>query len=164
MIKNKSLHLVKADKTNFWPLLDLTVTEEQEEFVASNAVSLAQAYDVTAKGRFVQAFGIYDNDTPVGFAMIGHKSEEYEGMAPVYHHSYCLWRFMIDQRYQKRGYGRDAIQLLIDYVKIFPDGEEKLFSTSYVQGNDIAAKLYRELGFEENGEMDGDETVLVMEI
>ena len=40
-IKNKGLHLVKADINNFWPLMDLRTTKEQEDFVASNAVSLA---------------------------------------------------------------------------------------------------------------------------
>ena len=82
-LKNKDLHLVKADKENFWTLLDLKVAKEQKNFVASNAVSLAQAYDTLADGKFVQAFGIWDGETPVGFAMIGHNSEEYEEMAEL---------------------------------------------------------------------------------
>ena len=57
-LKNKGLHLVKADKENFWTLMDLRVSKDQEEFVASNSVSLAQAYDTLADGRFVQPFGI----------------------------------------------------------------------------------------------------------
>ena len=80
-LKNKGLHLVKADKENFWPLIDLRVAKDQEDFVASNAISLAQAYDTLADSKFVQAFGIWDGATPVGFAMIGHNSEEYEEMA-----------------------------------------------------------------------------------
>ena len=163
-LKNKNLHLVKLNIENFWPLMDLRVTKEQEDHVASNSVSLAQAYDTTADGKFVQCFGIYDGDTPVGFAMIGHNSEEYEGMADVYRHSYNLWRYMVDQRYQKRGYGRDALKLLLDYIRTFPDGEEELWSTSWVEGNDIAAKLYRDFGFEENGEKDGDEIVAVFKL
>ena len=109
-LKNKDLHLVKADKENFWTLMDLRVSKDQEEFVAPNSVSLAQAYDTRADGKFVQPFGIWDGDTPVGFAMIGHNSEEYEEMAEVYRHSYCLWRFMIDRKRQKAGVayeGRD---------------------------------------------------------
>lgn len=43
-LKNKGLHLVKTDKENFWTLMDLRVAKGQENFVASNAVSLAQAY------------------------------------------------------------------------------------------------------------------------
>ena len=71
---------------------------------------------------------------------------------------------MIDYRYQKRGYGRDAMKLLYDYILTFPDGKEELWSTSYVEGNDNAAKMYRDLGFEPNGEKDEDEIVLVMKL
>ncbi len=163
-IRNKGLHLVKVNTRNFRALMDLRVSKEQENFVASNAISLAQAYDTVAKGKFVQCFGIYDGKTPVGFAMIGHNSEEYEEMAEVYRHSYCLWRFMIDQRYQKRGYGRDALKLLFDYVMSFPDGKEELWSTSYEPENDVAAKLYHDFGFAENGEKDGDEIVAVLKL
>ena len=163
-LKNKGLHLVKTDKENFWTLMDLRVAKGQENFVASNAVSLAQAYDTLADGKFVQAFGIWDGATPVGFAMIGHNSEEYEEMADVYRHSYCLWRFMIDQRYQKRGYGRDALKLLLDYIRSFPDGEEELWSTSWEPENEVAAKLYHDFGFIENGEKDGDEIVAVLKL
>ena len=148
-LKNKDLHLVKADKENFWTLMDLRVSKDQEEFVAPNSVSLAQAYDTRADGKFVQSFGIWDGDTPVGFAMIGHNSEEYEEM---------------DQRYQKRGYGRDALKLLLDYIRTFPDGVESLWSTSWEPGNDVAAKLYHDFGFIENGEKDGDEIVAVLEL
>ncbi|MBR2570569.1 MAG: GNAT family N-acetyltransferase [Clostridia bacterium] len=163
-LRNQGLHLVKADAQNFWSLMDLRVAKEQERFVASNAVSLAEAYDTRADGRFVQCFGICDGENPVGFAMIGHNSEEYEGMAEVYRHSYNLWRFMIDRRYQKRGFGRDALKLLLDYVRSFPDGAEALWSTSWVPGNEAAAKLYRDFGFVENGEKDGDEIVAVMKL
>ena len=50
-LNNKGLHLVKADKENFWTLMDLRVSKDQEEFVASNSVSLAQAYDTQARLR-----------------------------------------------------------------------------------------------------------------
>ena len=52
-LKNKGLHLVKANKGNVWELMDLRVAKDQENFVASNAVSLAQAYDTLADGKFV---------------------------------------------------------------------------------------------------------------
>ena len=42
-LKNKGLHLVKTDKENFWTLMGLRVAKDQKNFVAANAVSLAQA-------------------------------------------------------------------------------------------------------------------------
>ena len=153
-IKNEAIRLVKVNDDNFVDLMDLETAESQKGYVASNTVSMAQAYAVLASGKFVQCFGIYDGDTPVGFAMIGHRSEEYEGMAEVYRHSYYLWRFMIDQRYQGKGLGRDALKLLLDYVRTFPDGKEEAWSTSYDGDNEAAKHLYTSFGFVPNGEKD----------
>ena len=163
-LRNKGLHLVKADRENFWEMMKLRVSKEQEDFVASNAVSLAQAYDCHADGKYAQCFGLCDGETLVGFAMIGHDSEDYEDIPEVYAHSYCLWRYMIDRRYQKRGYGRDGLKLLLDYVRSAPDGEESLWSTSYEPENEVAAKLYASFGFVPNGELDGDEIVAVRDL
>ena len=58
----------------------------------------------------------------------------------------------------------DALRLLLDYVLTFPDGEEALWSTSYEPENDVAAKLYHDFGFAENGEKDGDEIVAVLKL
>lgn len=155
-LKNKAIRLEKVNDENFIDLMDLKVAESQKNYVASNTVSMAQAYATLTSGRFVQCFGIYDGDTAVGFAMIGHRSEEYEGMAEVYRHSYYLWRFMIDQRYQGKGLGRDALKLLLDYVLTFPDGEEDTWSTSYDWDNEAAKHLYNSFGFVPNGEKDSN--------
>jgi diamine N-acetyltransferase len=155
-LKNKGIRLEKVNDNNFVDLMKLEVAESQKDYVASNTVSMAQAYAVNASGRFVQCFGIYDGDTAVGFAMIGHHSEEYNGMAEIYRHSYYLWRFMIDHRFQGKGFGRDALNLLLDYVLSFPDGEEDTWSTSYDQENEAARHLYASFGFAPNGEKDSD--------
>ena len=155
-LKNKGIRLEKVNDNNFVDLMNLEVAESQKDYVASNTVSMAQAYAVNASGRFVQCFGIYDGDTAVGFAMIGHHSEEYNGMAEIYRHSYYLWRFMIDHRFQGKGFGRDALNLLLDYVLSFPDGEEDTWSTSYDQENEAARHLYASFGFAPNGEKDSD--------
>ena len=147
---------IVGDKTIKDAFLKLELAESQKDYVASNTVSMAQAYAVNASGRFVQCFGIYDGDTAVGFAMIGHHSEEYNGMAEIYRHSYYLWRFMIDHRFQGKGFGRDALNLLLDYVLSFPDGEEDTWSTSYDQENEAARHLYASFGFAPNGEKDSD--------
>ena len=155
-LKNKNVRLEKVNPDNFDDLYDLEVTEPQKNFVASNRYSMAEAYAHVSNGDFVQCFGIYDGETPVGFAMIGHRSEEYKGMAEVYRHSYYLWRFMIDRRYQGKGLGRDALKLLLDYILTFPDGEEDAWSTSYEPENEAAKHLYTSFGFVPNGEKDSD--------
>ena len=78
--------------------------------------------------------------------------------------NYLIWRLMIDNRYPKRGYGREAIKLALDFIRTWPCGKAEYCSLSYEPENEVARKLYRSCGFVENGEMDGDEIVAVLKL
>ena len=113
----------------------------------------------------------YSNDKrPVGFLMIGfNEAAMYENWDDVEApkslvNNYSIWRLMIDKRYQKRGYGREAIKLALDFIRTWPCGKAEYCSLSYEPENNVARELYRSLGFMENGEMDGDEIVAVMKL
>ena len=162
--KHKGLRLVDVTTDNYWELGHLTVKEEQKDYVGPNFYGMAYAYATLAEGKFAKVFGIYDGDQAVGMAMIGHNSFSYEGCPEACKHSYDLWRLMIDEDYQGQGYGKDAIKLLLDYMLTFPDGREDLLTTCYVEGNEAAKHLYLSFGFVPNGEVDGDEIVLVLPI
>jgi diamine N-acetyltransferase len=125
------------------PILELEVEADQKQhYPRSNAYSIAEAY--FAPDAWFR--GIYAGETPVGFVMLSLIPERAE---------YFLWRLMIDRRYQRRGYGREAMHLVIDYVRTLPDATE--FYTSHLRGNPGAAALYRDLGFRYTGdETDGD--------
>ena len=97
-----TLREVTAD--TFWPIAQLKVRPDQEQFVAPNAFSIAEAY-FEPKAWFR---AIYADETPVGFVMLLDDTEKPE---------YYLWRYMIDERYQKLGFGRQALLLVIDYVR-----------------------------------------------
>jgi diamine N-acetyltransferase len=99
------LRLRDVDKDNFKECIALDVNEDQRSFVAPNIRSLAQAYVSRDEAK---VFSLYDEDLMVGFAMlyVDHKVNEYE-----------LWRFMIDRRYQHKGYGRAALGKIIDYFR-----------------------------------------------
>ena len=71
---------------------------------------------------------------------------------------------MIDKRYQGRGYGREAIRLALDFIRTWPCGKAEYCEISYEPENENAAKLYHSMGFEENGETDGDEIVAVLKL
>ena len=96
----------------------LSVREDQRGFVASNAVSIAQAH--FSDHAWFRA--IYSGDTPVGFAMIEDRPEKTE---------YFLWRFMIDAEHQGQGVGRMAVELLIDHVKGRPGAPPLLHHYTY---------------------------------
>ena len=156
------LHLRPVDGSNLWELLDLKVTEEQEQadFVASNNVSILEAYACLVEGRHALPFGIYDGQTPVGFLMLGYGREE--GDPDFAAGNYCLWRLMVDARYQHRGYGRRAVELALDFIRTMPCGPAELCWLSYVPENAAARALYRSFGFRETGELVDDELIAVL--
>ena len=164
------IHLEKIDSTNIWEIVDLKVFKSQKSFVAANWVSIVQAYGVRDSATAAFPFAIYNDKRPVGFLMIGfNEAAMYENWDDVEApkslvNNYSLWRLMIDKRYQKRGYGREAIKQALDFIRTWPCGKAEYCSLSYEPENEVARKLYRSLGFMENGEMDGDEIVAVLKL
>lgn len=128
----------------------LKVAPDQEHFVAPNAISIAQAYFHPDLAWFR---AIYADETPVGFLMLEDNVAEQQ---------YMLWRFMIDARYQKYGFGRRAIALLIEHVKTRPGAQELL--TSCVPGDGSPCPFYAHLGFTYTGEEDDGELVMRLEL
>lgn len=159
-----NLHLDAVNAKNMRELLDLKVTDAQEkaDFVASNTVSILEAYTVVTAGGHALPFGIYDGKTPVGFLMIGYDTLDWEDEPGVAAGNYCLWRLMVDGRYQGRGYGRRAAKLALDLIRTLPCGPADCCWLSYMPENTTARSLYYSLGFTENGEMEGDEIVAVL--
>ena len=75
--------------------------------------SVADAYleaEEEPDGRAIR-FGLYDGDTLVGFVML---SDEVGNPSYVAH---FLWKLLIDERFQHRGYGTAAIDLVADYFR-----------------------------------------------
>lgn len=133
-------------------VLRLKVATNQENFVANNAVSIAQAH--FSKHAWFRA--IYADDTPVGFLMLHDEPDGKDG--PVYY----LWRLMIDERFQKLGFGRQAMHALIDHVKTRPNATT-LF-TSYVPEEGGPQQFYESLGFVHTGEEHDGELELKLEL
>ena len=117
--------------------ISLKVADHQTGFIASNVQSLAQA----AVSTTYHPFGIYDADAHyranppmVGFVMYGISNAR----------GFIL-RLMIDEKFQKRGYGRAAMVEVIRKLKLHPEVER--IATSHDRKNEAAARLYESLGF-----------------
>ena len=146
------IHLEKVNGRNVWELLRLRVAEAQQGFVAPNDASLIEG----VRKRL-------DSDTPVGFLMVGFGTDEsWENPPAIAENNYNLWRLMIDERYQRRGYGREALRLALDFIRTRPCGPAEYCFLSYEPENAAARALYSSFGFRENGEMDGDEVVAAL--
>lgn len=149
-----TLREITKDSVRAISLLDVNVG--QEGLVAPNAFSIAQAhFNPEAWFR-----GVYADDTPVGFAMLedwslaaGVEAELYEGKPFV-----ALWRFMIDARYQKHGFGAQAMKLLIAHARTRAGAANMLLS--FVPKENNPEGFYRRFGFVRTGEEDEGELVM----
>jgi diamine N-acetyltransferase len=143
--------LREITKETLRPILRLKVTPQQEQYVASNAVSIAQAYFHRDNAWFR---AIYADETPVGFLMLDDRESEA---------SYFLWRFMIDTKYQKFGFGKRAIELLFEHVKTRPNAKE-LGVSCVPDGDGSPCPFYEKMGFVYTGEKDEDELVMKLKL
>lgn len=139
-----AITLQNITRDNWRACIKLTTTEAQTNFVATNVVSIAQAY---VEPSFVP-LAIYNDDTIVGFAMIGREDET--GID-------WIIRLMIDQTMQGKGYGRAAMQALLARLTQQPDCRE--IRISYEPNNIIAETLYQSLGFQLTGEIEHGEVI-----
>lgn len=159
------LKLEKVNGKNVWEILKLRVSEAQKGFVAGNEASIIEAYTAITGNGYAFPFGIYEGDTPVGFLMIGFDTDDYWEDAPsVAKGNYNLWRLMIDQNYQKQGYGKEALRLALEFIRTFPCGEAEFCWLSYEPENEVARRLYHSFGFTETGELDGEELIAVLRL
>lgn len=114
-----------------------------ENFVASNALSIVQS--VYENGWIIKA--VEEEGTLVGFTMYGYCEEN---------NYYELCRIMIDRRYQKKGYGTQAIRLVLDEMKRMDGCKEVYLSTD--PKNIVGKHIYEKLGFiSENRMIEGEE-------
>ena len=127
--------------------LDLSVSEDQCEYVSTSSGILARAY--AYRNNRSQAFVIHDDDVPVGMTMY-HDLDEWS--------AYDFSQFFIDHRYQRKGYGLKAAELVLGKMKA--DRKYDRVVLCYIDGDDAAKNLYEKLGFHHTGESDGNEIIM----
>ena len=139
------------DDTNREAVLALRVSPDQLDFVSSVEDSQREAAQ-EPDGRAIQ-WALYDDEAPVGFVMI---SDEVGGPGYIAHY---LWKLLIDERHQRRGYGTAALDLVAEYFRVLP-GVEVIW-TSAGQGEGSPIPFYERYGFERTGEIVFDDEVLL---
>jgi diamine N-acetyltransferase len=145
------ISLRPIDDSNRGAVEGLAVSPTQERFVAGVAESMVEAVEDPG-GRAI-SWAIYADDVPVGFVMI---SDEVDG--PGYIPQY-LWRLLIDERYQGRGYGAAALDLIVAYFRGRP-GVEVMW-TSCGEGEGGPLGFYERYGFTQTGDRVFDDEILL---
>jgi diamine N-acetyltransferase len=135
----------------------LAVTPAQEQFVADVAASLVEAAATPDACPWYRA--VYAGATPVGFVMI---SDNIPMGRPEYVGPYFLWRLLIDARYQRLGYGRATLDLIVEYVRTRP-GADRLFC-SHVPGDGGPLGFYLKYGFVLTGDVHDGEPILELRL
>lgn len=159
------LTLRKIDYDTLSAVTALHVADSQRGFVADNTLSIMEAYIALSKHEVALPYALYAGDTAVGFLMLGYGRADFEDEPQIAGEGvYTIWRLMIDQRYQHRGYGREAMQEALRLIRSGPCGPARAVWLSYEPENLAARQLYHSLDFEENGETCGNEIVAVLSL
>ena len=159
------LKLKKINRTNIGEILKLEVFDNQKSFVATNNSSIIEAYIAITENNHLFTFGIYKDETAIGFLMIGFDVNSDDESAPeIAKGNYNIWRLMIDKKFQGKGFGKEAMDLALEFINAFPCGTAKYCWLSYESDNDVARQLYKSVGFVETEEKDGEEIVAILEL
>jgi len=153
----------------------LQVLPEQRNFVASNAISLAEAYcenkayAETGKGNIAVPYAIYKDSKMVGFIMYGYfppgnEEEDDEDYYNDDEHYYYVWRLFIDKEHQGKGIGRETVKQIMDEIKSRPCGEANYCYVSYERTNIASKTTFASYGFKEDGRVIGGEVVALYKL
>ena len=137
---------------NFIYAFNLKLGPGQEKFVSHPIRSLAQAYVYRDQ---CQPFGIYADGIMVGYVMVIYDYDIPE---------YDIWHMMIDASMQGKGYGSDALDRVLEYIRTKPFGNSDRVALTCNKNNPTAEKLYERKGFFATGVEDEDEIEMVLMI
>jgi len=138
------IRLESIDETNWREVVCLSVNEEQRPFLDSAIGILARGY--VYRDCNARVFAVADDNEIVGVAMVRDLDEE-----PA---CYDLQQFMIDQRFQNKGYGTKALRLIMDLLR-----NEKKYNCIEVCVNKQdrpALHIYQKAGFADTGYIDNN--------
>lgn len=136
------LKLIEINEQNWLDIRELSVGDDQKGFLDSAVGIIARGY--VYRSCRAKVIGFADGETVVGVAMVRDLDEDPS--------CYDLQQFMIDRRYQGRGYGTKALRMILSELET----EGKYDCTEVcVKKNDAAAiRLYKKLGFVDTGYID----------
>ncbi|KZE40238.1 spermidine acetyltransferase [Bhargavaea cecembensis] len=132
------LELRKVNSENYEECLNMHTTDTNLDFVDSVAWSLAEAWVFYDDSR---PFAIYADNVMVGFVSmyIGENNPQ-------------IINFMIDNRFQKRGYGSAAAKLCIKYL--CEEFNARRISLPVNPENRTAQRFWSNIGFKITDDME----------
>ena len=138
------MRLISVTEDNWMDVASLSVKEEQKKYVAPAIGILARGYVYRDCNAKIYAF---ENDgVIVGTALVREFTDEPPG--------YDLQQFMIDEKYQGKGYGSRALELILDELR--KEGRYDHVELCVKKADAEAIRLYGKHGFADSGYVDED--------
>lgn len=138
------MKLVCVTEDNWLDVASLAVKEYQKNYVAPAIGILARGYVYRDCNAKVYAF---DQDgVIVGMALVREFTDEPLG--------YDLQQFMIDGQYQRKGYGTQALLLVLDELR--KENHYDHVELCVKKADAEAIRLYEKCGFTDSGYVDED--------
>jgi diamine N-acetyltransferase len=126
------VELKEITTENWEACIHLEPAESQKTYVASNLYSLAES-------KFFPSYiplAVYTGQEMAGFVMYGIDPDD---------QNYWIYRLMIDQKHQRKGYGKAAILEVIERIKRNP--VSRVIMIGFHPDNHAAEQLYSRVGF-----------------
>lgn len=138
----ETVSLREITSQNIKAVLELRVSDKQKKiYPRSNGYSIAEG-QFPGDDDQVWMRAIYAGDVPVGFLMTSEAPDRGECF---------IWRLMVDEKHQGKGYGSCAVKLLIKRITASPNAKKLV--TSHLRGNGDAGSFYQKLGFKYTGQI-----------
>ena len=134
--------LNEIDENNWLMVAKLKTTEEQKQYVAPSVGIMARAYAMRAQNA--RAYAITHEENIVGILLVRDLDEE-----PA---CYELQQLLIDYRFQNKGYGQQALRLIIHQLK--REGKYDCIELCVKMSDASAIHTYEKVGFTDSGYID----------
>ena len=155
---NVKMSLKEITRANWREALTLSVTPEQQRFVGDSipvaAIALAKAY-IRPDGLIWVPYAIYADNLLIGLTMLAYEPDSSD--------QYWIYHFFIDQRYQGKGFGTEALATLTGMIKNSFCTCQVIQLTVHPE-NVAAQKLYTRGGFAPTGKTLNGEPVYRLKV
>ncbi len=138
------IELKEINEENWTAVRDLSVAPEQQAYLDSPLGILARGY--VYRSQRARVLAVTAEGTVVGVALVKDLDEE-----PA---CYDLQQFMIDRRYQGRGYGTRALGLLL--ARLERERKYPCVEVCVKKEDAAALRVYEKAGFVDTGYVDED--------
>ncbi len=138
------IKLIEINENNWLKAASLKVRDDQRGFLDCALGIIARGY--AYRDYNPKVIGIADDENLVGLALVKDMDEE-----PA---CYDLQQFMIDERYQNKGYGTQALKMILSVLE--KEGKYGCAEVCVKMTDAAAIHVYEKTGFVDTGYIDDD--------